>query len=357
MSRLWKIFAVAVLAATPLSARAIVSERDEAAESVRLAADKIEAAYVDAKLASRLATRLRREAATVRVRGPIGAPLADNLTQLLRSMSNDPHFRFGYSKEAMPENVFQPRAIDESEKARRSARANNYGVLKAERLPGNIGLLDLEQFADPALMQRPLAAAMELLRHCDALIVDLRYNGGGHARGAALAASYFLPEGAPQLLVRFETRVPGESLDISTFAALDGPRFTGRPVYILTSQKTFSAAELFATSLQRLDRAKIVGSPTRGGNNPVARIWLSSHYGLLLPTARSVVPSWHSPRQIVVEPDISSSHEESLETARRAAMTALLAAQPNDMLAPVWRELLAAPPSGNSSLPETGDVR
>jgi hypothetical protein len=187
-----------------VGASAASPAQNEEVEALRLAGQRIEQDYIDAARAREVADALRRRPVTSQ-----GAALADELTQVLRSLSRDPHFRFGYSNEPMPADIFEPKAGGDAEAAaRRTARINNYGVVRAERLPGNIGFLDLDQFADPALMRRPLAAAMELLEHCDALIVDLRYNGGGYARGAALAASYFLPEAPQRTLVRLESRDP-----------------------------------------------------------------------------------------------------------------------------------------------------
>ena len=78
-----------------------------------------------------------------------------------------------------------PRTADD---AQRRLAAVNYGFLKVERLPGNIGFLDLDFFADPDEGGDTAAAAMSFLAGTDALIVDLRFNGGGNSRMVALRA-------------------------------------------------------------------------------------------------------------------------------------------------------------------------
>jgi hypothetical protein len=275
----------AACALMPVASFAEPAGQTEARDALRQAAQHIRHDYVDAAKARRVARALRRAEASWGKRKDRGDLLADEATTLLRSVSADPHFRLGYSPDAMPADIFAPRsAADIAAAARKTARINNFGVLRAERLPGNIGFLDLDQFTDPALMRRPLAAAMELLEHCDAIIVDLRYNEGGFARGAALVASYFLPP-PQQLLITLRTRDPRQSLEIRSEAQLESNRFLDRPVYILTGPKTFSAAEMFAASLQQNGRAVVVGARTRGGGNPVERIRLTSHYALLLPTS------------------------------------------------------------------------
>jgi C-terminal processing protease CtpA/Prc len=324
------------------TATAAPADAGEAEDAVRIAASRIEQDYVDASKARGIAAALRKRARAMRRHSVEGDALARDLTQQLRSLSGDPHFRLGYSPEAMPPNVFEPKAAgDEAAARRKTARINNYGVLRAERLPGNIGFIDLDQFTDPALMRGPLAAAMELLRYCDAMIIDLRFNGGGHARGAALTASYFLPERPERLLVTLQTRDPGQALPIRTEASLEAERFLDRPVYILTSDKTFSAAEFLAASLQQAGRAIVVGTRTRGGGNPVARVRLTPHYALLLPTTRGVTPDGTSWEGVGIRPDIEAGEKDALRVAQRAALTALLGGSPNDMFADNWRRLLA----------------
>jgi hypothetical protein len=315
----------------------------EAAEALEIAADRVEADYVDEAEAPRIAARLRAEARIAR-RNPVsGEAFAEAMTKLVRTLSKDEHFGFRYSPEAMPADIFAEKPAAEVEAAAaRTARVNNFGIVKAERLRGNVGLVDIEAFTAPERMRRPLAAAMELLRHCDALIVDLRWNGGGHARGAALAASYFLPEAPDRLLVRFETRKAGESLEIRTEGGLEAPRFLDRPVYILTGPATFSAAEFFARVMQRSGRAKVVGVKTRGGGHPSERVRLTPHFGMILPTTRSFMAGREELVDASIAPDLEVPATDALVQAHRAALAALLAERPNDLLAENWAKALAA---------------
>jgi C-terminal processing protease CtpA/Prc len=317
----------------------------EAAEALRIAADRVEADYFDEKEAPRIAARLRAEARAAR-RDPIaGEAFAEKMTSLVRTWSGDQHFGFRYSPEPMPADIFKEKSAAEMEAAaERTARVSNFGVLKAERLRGNVGLIDLDSFTAPERMRRPLAAAMELLRHCDALIVDLRFNGGGHARGAALAASYFLPQAPERLLVRFETRKAGEILEIRSEGALEAPRFLDRPVYVLTGPATFSAAEFFARVMQSSGRAKVVGVKTRGGGHPSERIRLTAHFGMILPTTRSSMAGREKMVDASITPDLPTPPGDALVHAQRAALSALLAARPNDPLAENWTKALAALP-------------
>jgi retinol-binding protein 3 len=341
-SAAWLAASVIVAQAGPGVAQ---TRPSEAAEALEIAADRVEADYFDEKEAPRIAARLRAEAGTAGRDPMAGEAFAEKMTRLVRSLSGDGHFGFRYSPEPMPADIFAERsAADLEAAAERTARVNNFGVLKAERLRGNVGLIDLDAFTAPERMRRPLAAAMELLRHCDALIVDLRYNGGGHARGAALAASYFLPQEPARLLVRFETRKPGETLEIRTEGALEAPRFLDRPVYILTGPATFSAAEFFARVMQGSGRAKVVGVKTRGGGHPSERIRLTAHFGMMLPTTRSVMAGREKLVDASITPDLAIPSGDALVHAQRAALSSLLAARPKDPLAENWTKALAALP-------------
>lgn len=71
-------------------------------------------------------------------------------------------------------------------------KERNFGIERVERLPGNIGYLDLRNFIAADQAGPSMAAARELVQHTDAMIVDLRKNGGGEPSGVALLASYFV---------------------------------------------------------------------------------------------------------------------------------------------------------------------
>ena len=61
-------------------------------------------------------------------------------------------------------------------------------------MPGNIGYIDLRGFTDPEAGVETVAAAMNFLANTDALIFDLRQNGGGSPEMVALISSYLFGE-------------------------------------------------------------------------------------------------------------------------------------------------------------------
>ena len=135
-----------------------------------------------------------------------------------------------------------------------------------EVLPGNIGYLNLTALYRPDEAREAITAAFRLLQHSDAIILDLRNNGGGSPETAVLILSYFFEE---EGLPLFE--IVSRSVSIRSYAT-DSPPLTDRydkcPVFVVTSMKTFSAGEGLAFVLQERGRARIIGETTAGAANP-----------------------------------------------------------------------------------------
>ncbi|HYJ86762.1 MAG TPA: S41 family peptidase [Pyrinomonadaceae bacterium] len=74
------------------------------------------------------------------------------------------------------------------------ASSTNFGFEKVERLNGNIGYMELDGFVTSELGAETAIAAMQFLANTDALIIDLRYNGGGVPGTAQLIISYLFSE-------------------------------------------------------------------------------------------------------------------------------------------------------------------
>ena len=260
-----------------------------------------------------------------------GRQLAARLTEDLRAISSDPHFLVDYFVRPRP---FPAPASGADEAAQQqSLSLVNYGVRSAERLDGNIGYLRIDRFA-PAQDAGPvLEAAIAMLSATDALVIDLRTNGGGHGDAAALLAGLLLPE-----RTRMNDVITREGVtETWTPNGLRG-RYA-KPVYVLTSARTFSAAEAFAYNLKALGRVRIVGERTRGGANPVTRTLLSSRFWAMVPVARTRNPitggNWQGTG---VAPDIECPADQALAVAQRDAARHLLDRHPDD---PLTRELQA----------------
>lgn len=141
-------------------------------------------------------------------------------------------------------------------------RRTNYGFRKVEILPGNIGYIRIDEFAHPALGGPTAVAVMNTVGSVDALIIDLRWNGGG-AGLVDFVSGYFF--GEPSRLNDVWERASGETSQGWTPEYVPGPSLSHVPLFILTSGQTFSAAEDFAYGLQQAGRATVVGERSKGG--------------------------------------------------------------------------------------------
>jgi retinol-binding protein 3 len=253
---------------------------------------------------------------------------AQTLTTDLREVTHDRHLSVGYyGGSILPEYPFPPPppSREQTERMRAAQAPRNFGFEKVERLAGNIGYLDLRAFMPPSMMGDTAAAAMTFLSNTDALIIDLRQNGGGSPDAVSFIASYFFDD--PQRLNDIVDRPTHETRQFWTSSHVPGRKFIGKDLYILTSNRTFSAAEDFTYGLKNLKRAVIVGEVTGGGAHPVGMRRLSDHFALAVPVGRSLSPITHTDWEGTgVEPDIAAPAAQALA---RAHLTALQKRQPN----------------------------
>lgn len=258
---------------------------------------------------------------------------AQILSAQIQAISRDKHLRVFYSYKPFPTiEPGKPPTAEEQENQRRRMAWENFGFEKVERKPGNIGYLNLHGFLPPAVAGDTALAALNFLSNTNALIIDLRQNGGGSPDMIALISTYLFDD-QPVHLNNLHWRERDESGEFRerleqhwTLPYVPGPRYLNKPVYVLTSDFTFSGAEEFTNNLKHLKRATIIGSTTGGGANPGRFHPLDAHFGLFIPTGRAVNPitqtNWEGTG---VEPDIKVSAELALKTAYLAALKDVLA--------------------------------
>lgn len=301
-------------------ALAISLEPEEQIEIIHTAADLIDTRYVDAEKAQEIAAALRQSGDRWQ-RTRKGDAFAEEMTDLLRDISGDGHLGLSYSAEPIPEQSGEE-AFSAEEMQRWYGPQINHGIEKIERLKDNIMLLDLRVFPPPSMAGDVFAAAMTLVAQGNALIIDLRRNGGG-AETMQLLSGYLLEKHSP--LSGTYNRPTDTYSHVSSPAWVPGRRFgSTKPLYILTSKRTFSAAEALAYDLQALKRAVIVGETTGGGAHPFEYRRVHPHFAVDLPEARSINPITGSNWQDVgVKPDVSVPAEQALGRALEMARAAL----------------------------------
>jgi hypothetical protein len=210
---------------------------------------------------------------------------------------------------------------------RQLGRLDNFGIRRVERLDGNVGYLDVRRVAVPANAGPAIAAAMELVAGTYALILDLRRNGGGSPEGVQFWCSYLFPEQDPAHLNDIFHAGTGETRQFWALPYVPGPRYLDRPVYVLTSGRTFSGGEEFCYNLQALGRAELIGETTGGGAHPTRGFQVSGAVHMSIPFARSVNPvtgtNWEGTGVI---PDVAVPEAEAYDVAYAKALRHVLAA-------------------------------
>ncbi|MFL5608499.1 MAG: S41 family peptidase [Gemmatimonadaceae bacterium] len=249
-----------------------------------------------------------------------GLAFARHLTDDLAAVSHDKHLAVRFVARGLPPqrpDTGAPRGptADETATARRELEESNCDFQKVERLEGNIGYLKFDAFNNADLCAPTVAAAMTFLAGTRALIVDLRENGGGQPKMVALVSSYLFDKRTH--LNDLWTRQTNSTEEFWTRDTVSGRRFGGeKPVYVLTSARTFSGAEEFTYNLKSLKRATIVGETTGGGAHPVRGRRIDEHFMIGVPFARAINPITHTNWEGVgVEPDTKVPAGKALETA------------------------------------------
>jgi retinol-binding protein 3 len=291
------------------------TKRRAAIESI---GQQLQAHYVDAETAQRVASTLQKKLA----RGEYDAladagEFADTVWRDLLRLARDKHMGLHFGP--------MPSPPDLKGKAPPGVARSNHGFGVSQRLRGNVALLVINGFPPPFDEQKAaIGERMSELTDADALIVDLRNNGGGFPPTEVLVASYFFDD-EPLLLKSIYRRDEDSTREIWTERELSGKRFGSRkPVYILTGRRTFSGGEALAYELQAHGRAVVVGEGTGGGAHPAWPYPVQGGFVLRVPFGRSIHPltgtNWEG---IGVVPDVDAPEEQALEAAHRLALQKL----------------------------------
>lgn len=285
---------------------------------------RLNEAYVFPDVAKKMETDLRaRITAKEYDSVTSSAAFAQKLTADLQSISKDKHLRVRYSNRPIPvrTNSGGPTREQQAE-FERNVKFDNFGFERVERLRGNLGYIELLGFFAPVIGAETVRSVFGFVANTDALIIDLRRNGGGDPEMVAKISSYLFADRV--LLNTMYWRDSGRTDEFWTDPKVAGPKFE-RPVYVLTSARSFSGAEEFAYNLKNLKRATIVGETTGGGAHPGGPQRLSDHFSVFVPIGRAINPisktNWEG---VGVEPDIKVPKEQALHTAQLLALNAML---------------------------------
>ncbi len=336
-------------------------------DTVERVATLIENNYFDPAAGHRIATMLRAAAATGRY-DSLTDPrdLATALTEQLHPLNH--HFRVSWSPGAgMHSNSEAPALAGPSAQRPNAAaaggpavtgaslsrnvpidafeRRTGYGFQRVQILPGDVGYLQLQSFADIDVYRhddpaRAAAdAALQLLSGADAIIIDLRDDIGGSLDMSAYLISAFVPPAADVYDVIHWRGGTESERPKHPYAGLP----LQQPLFLLTSARTASAAEAFAYALQAYGRATIIGDVTAGAADPGGAFPAGGGFAIFVSLGTPINPltggNWEGTG---VKPDVRVPASLALQQAQQRALTRELAADPRGPDAADMRLVLEA---------------
>lgn len=269
-----------------------VSE-EEKKEVIDSVSSILERNYIFPDVAKEIGTRLKqkwKEKKYASITDPF--EFSRQLTQDIQSVNGDRHLSTRFDPEGIQLQQTAVNSEDSTtleERWKRNGQRNNFGFKEVNILEGNIGYLNLTEFFDTRYGGETAQAAMNYLSNTDALIIDLRRNGGGSPSMIQLITSYLYgPE--PVHLNNFYWRPQDLNTQTWTLPYVPGKRRPDIPVYVLTSSQTFSAAEEFSYNLRNLERATLVGETTGGGAHPGGPNIATDRFTVWVATGRAINP-------------------------------------------------------------------
>ena len=247
-----------------------------------------------------------------------GTAFAGELTEHLQAISHDKHLRVDCVPFVLPKDE-PPEERKNDPQRRAQLQQMNCGFEKVERLDSKIGYVKFNIFGEPEICGEKVTEIMKSLDGVGAIIFDVRDNHGGESEMIAFISSYLFK--ARTHLNDMWERKGNKTTESWTRPDVPGRKFIDQPVYVLTSNRTFSAAEEFTYNLKNLKRATIVGETTGGGAHQTWRHRLDDHFSIGVPFARSINPitktNWEGTG---VEPDVKVPADKALDEAKKMAI-------------------------------------
>lgn len=252
-----------------------------------------------------------------------GEEFAFQLTKDLQSVSKDLHLKVQYSIEKTGENEDSDKDNSKETWMNQILTENNYGIKSKKILEGNIGYLEIPMFGPLDRCADTIISAIQYVIDTDALILDLRScRGSLDENTIPFMCSYFFKESTH--FFDIYSRETNFTKQFWTYAWVPGKRYTDKPIYVVTSSRTFSGGEELAYDLKHANRAVVIGEVTRGGANPTNLERINPYFTVSVPYMRSVNPmtqtNWEGTG---VQPDIPVKSNIALYTAQIAALRAL----------------------------------
>ncbi len=248
--------------------------------------------------------------------------LAAALTKSVQAINKDKHMRIRSNQPYVTPEKTQERIVEEHLARIDRSRKSNAGFKTVKILDGNVGYIDLRGFAGLESGKEVADAYMKLMSKTDAIIIDLSKNGGGSPNMVQYLCSYFFNQ--KLLLNSLYWRAGNRTQEFWTLDEVGGLRMHDIPLFIITSERTFSAAEEFSYNMQTQKRATLVGQTTGGGANPGGSMRINDNLRVFIPTGKAINPitktNWEGVGVIPEEEtSVEGAYDKALDLAQRAA--------------------------------------
>lgn len=189
-----------------------------------------------------------------------------------------------------------------------------YGIL-----PSNVGYLHYDSFSY-AIGEGNLDNILFYMATADALIIDIRDNGGGSMTNVETLVARFIDHPILAGYISHKTG-PGHDDFSEPFAYHYNPAAAGRvrwdkPVAVLTNRSTFSAANNFVSIMKLLPNVIIVGATTGGGSGMPFSSELPNGWGIRF-SACSILDAEGHTTEFGIEPTEGCAVDMSTEDALR----------------------------------------
>ncbi len=299
--------------------------------------NKLKANYIFPEIAEKMVSQLEsnlKKGLYKSIDNPM--EFANKLTKDLQFISHDIHLRIIFAPEMIAEEKKVVTVTDSikflNEQIDRMKR-DNFGFKEMKILEGNIGYLNLKGFYKTQYAGETAVAAMNFLSNTDAIIIDLRQNGGGTPGVVQLITSYLYGTEEVVHLNNIYWRPTDTYTQTWTLPHVSGKRNPKTDIYILTSSRTFSAAEEFSYNLKHLKRATLIGETTGGGAHAGGTEFLTDRFAIWIPAGNAINPitktNWEGTG---VVPHIKVKADKALEVAQITALDSLLGKTQNSQM-------------------------
>ncbi|MFP2962299.1 S41 family peptidase [Myxococcus sp. 1LA] len=205
---------------------------------------------------------------------------------------------------------------------RHEALRSHHGLSELKLLPGNLRYLRITGFE---WVRDETGAiyddAMRFLKDGDAIIIDLRGNGGGSHGAVRYLVSHFLDEDVLEMAFLSGPNPPVQS---RTLEHVPAGRLKGKPLYVLIDGNVASAGEAFAYDVAQFELGELVGAKTVGAANNNRFVPIHPGFVLSVSHGRPVHAvsntNWEG---VGVLPTVEASPAQALEVAQLLALKRL----------------------------------